>query len=70
MSSPADSDGKYRAPPLPRNMANWQTGQYETDEEGRFRISHLVPGIQYRIRAIDRASMAPARSAHRGSPVH
>ncbi len=61
MSSPADLGGKYRAPPLPHNTANWQTGQYETDQEGRFQISHLAPGVEYRIRAFDLTTMTPAR---------
>ena len=46
ISSPNDSKPAYHAPPLPRNTASWTTGQYETDDEGRFEISCLTPGVE------------------------
>ena len=61
MSSLADSNHGYHAPPLPRNKASSTTGQYETDDEGRFTISCLVPGVEYRLRAFDRTNMSPSR---------
>jgi beta-lactamase regulating signal transducer with metallopeptidase domain len=61
MISPADLDDDYHAPPLPRNSPHRQSGEYETDDEGRFEISYLVPGVEYRLRAFDRASMTPGR---------
>jgi hypothetical protein len=51
----------HHTPPLPRNIAHSRTGRYETDEQGRFEISCLVPGVKYLARAFDRESMTPTR---------
>jgi hypothetical protein len=59
--SPADIDRTFHAAPLPRNLAHSWSGQYETDDQGRFEISCLAPGVEYRLRAFDRASMTPTR---------
>ncbi len=62
MSSPAEfaRAAELQAPPLPPNFTHKQSGEYETDAEGRFEIACLAPGIEYRLRAFDRASMTPA----------
>ncbi len=57
----ADYSSAYRAVPLPPNRAHWQVGEYETDDKGRFEISCLAPGVEYRLRAHDWAHMTPAR---------
>jgi beta-lactamase regulating signal transducer with metallopeptidase domain/protocatechuate 3,4-dioxygenase beta subunit len=63
MARPGDASqaAQLNAPPLPPNLAHSQAGEHETDANGRFEIACLAPGIQYRLRAIDRASMSPSR---------
>ena len=62
ITSPTDTksgDSELAVPPLPPNVSHWREGQYITDTGGRFEISGLIPGVEYRIRAIDRAGMMP-----------
>ncbi len=51
----------YSAAPLPRNLDHNLSGRYETDKDGRFEISCLAPGVEYRVRAFDRDRMTPTR---------
>ncbi len=61
VSSPTDMANVRHTPPLPHNVVNSTVGQYETDDEGRFEIAGLAPGVEYRVRAFSRAGMTPAR---------
>jgi protocatechuate 3,4-dioxygenase beta subunit len=47
--------------PLPPNVAHSRNGQHATDQDGRFAIDGLVPGVEYAIRAFSRAGMTPER---------
>ena len=58
--SPADFVGLVRSAPLPPNQPLWASARYKTDDEGRFEISCLVPGIKYRLQAFDHESMMAA----------
>jgi protocatechuate 3,4-dioxygenase beta subunit len=63
IASPADVQPKAGeldpVVPLPPNRPGWRSGEHETDAQGRFEFVGLVPGVEYRVRAFDRASMTP-----------
>ena len=46
--------------PLPPNLAHLRSGQYVTDNDGRFEIDGLVPGVEYRLSGFDRDAISPA----------
>ncbi|TWT35360.1 Regulatory protein BlaR1 [Posidoniimonas corsicana] len=54
---------KPDTPPLPHNVAHSSSARYETDADGRFEISGLAPGVEYRLMAFDRDSMMTRRRA-------
>ncbi|WP_146446526.1 M56 family metallopeptidase [Botrimarina colliarenosi] len=51
-------DKSYQAAPLPANRESTSNAIYETDDEGRFEIACLVPGVDYRLNAYDQAAMS------------
>jgi protocatechuate 3,4-dioxygenase beta subunit len=57
MRSPAEMARMSEATPLPPHSPAWQVGRYETGDDGRFEISCLAPGVEYRIQAFDRERM-------------
>ncbi|MEM9658693.1 MAG: hypothetical protein AAF961_10060, partial [Planctomycetota bacterium] len=61
MPDPRDRALMQKVPPLPHNRAKSSSAEYETDDEGRFEIAGLAPGVAYQLRAFDRESMEQAR---------
>ena len=59
INDPQDAHARYRVVPLPPGKINWRFGEHRTDGQGRFEISCLIPGVEYRIRAVDPANRTP-----------
>ncbi len=49
-ATPASPAQEFPRVPLPPNLVNRASGRYETDRDGRFEISCLTPGAEYRLR--------------------